>query len=98
MVPFFFKQWGTWLIAEGVKRDQSDEHFEHWRFADGDEFHIASDGHDIVMCGAEDAKEPRKLWRGYWADGYGHLAKKTARTSIGRKLDGYEWSEFPVLR
>ncbi|CCJ07042.1 DUF5131 family protein [Methylocystis sp. SC2] len=92
-VPFFFKQWGRWEIAEELGDREEGTNF--WRFPDGDEFRIVSDGHDIVLCAAEEGREPCKIWRDYWADGHGHLAKTG---KAGRLLDGKEYSEFPEAR
>ncbi len=95
-VPFLLKQWGAWLVAESVSHPPPDDlTVDFWKFQDGDEFHIVSDGHDIVMCGAQDAKEPTKLWRNYWADGSGNLAKRMSKKSAGRLLDGIEHNGFP---
>ncbi|MCR6734468.1 MAG: phage Gp37/Gp68 family protein [Afipia sp.] len=94
-VPFLFKQWGAWLVAEPVDHQPPDEGVDYWKFQDGDEFHIVSDGHDIVMCGAQDLREPKKLWRDYWADGSGNIAKRLSKKSAGRLLDGAEHNGFP---
>ncbi len=96
-VAFFFKQWGEWSIAEPVYSPPEQDRVDFWRFTDGDEFHVLSDGHDIIMSEAEDAKAPTKLWREYWADGHGHLAKRLGKAAAGRRLDGCEWSEFPEV-
>lgn len=91
-VPFFFKKWGRWLMAEPVYHGQPEQRMvDHWKFPDGDEFHVISDGADIVMCGAETRKEVTHLWKEYWADGHGHLVK----IAKDRKLDGREHNEWP---
>ena len=95
-VPFFFKQWGAWLIAE-EKADRGDD-WRYWRFADGEEFHVTSDHDDIVLSAAQEAKSPKHIWRDFWADGHGNLAKKPGKHHAGRLLDGVEHSAFPEAR
>lgn len=95
-VPFFFKQWGAWQIAEEIEQAQGIP--RHWRFPAGDEFHIISDGHDIIMCEAQDSRTPKKIWRDYWADGHGNLAKRCGKKGAGRLLDGVEHNAMPEVR
>jgi protein gp37 len=95
-VPFFFKQWGAWLIGERVRRE--DGCLDYVNFQDGDEFHVISDGHDIVLCGADDCKVPTHLWREFWADGCGNLAKVVGKKTAGRRLDGVEYNGVPGAR
>ncbi|RUM97883.1 phage Gp37/Gp68 family protein [Pseudaminobacter arsenicus] len=93
---FFFKQWGAWQIAEEIEQAEGIPH--HWRFPDGDEFHIVSDGHDIIMCEAQDSRTPKRIWRDYWADGHGNLAKRCGKKTAGRLLDGVEHNGMPEIR
>lgn len=93
-VAFFFKQWGHWLVGRRISRD--DGGLDHIVFPDGDEFHVVSDGHDIVLCGADDAKQPTHLWREFWADGHGNLCKRLSKKAAGRLLDGVEHNGMPA--
>lgn len=89
-VPFFFKQWGEWLVATADPKMD-------FRFGDGEAFPIVSDGHDIVMCEAQDHRgAPKKIWREFWATGDGRLAKRPGKKAAGAVLDGREWREFPT--
>ncbi len=97
-VPFLFKQWSELLIAEPVYSSTDPDQIDFWRFADGDEFHIVSDGHDIVMCNAHDSKICKQIWRSYWADGHGHLAKRIGKKAAGRLLDGVLHDGYPKVR
>lgn len=95
-VPFFFKQWGAWLVADPVENDKRfGDGYTYWRFGDGEEWHVISDGHDIVLGAAETAKAPKQIWDKYWGDGHGHLAKRPGKAAAGRLLDGREWNEMP---
>ncbi|TJV70308.1 MAG: phage Gp37/Gp68 family protein [Mesorhizobium sp.] len=94
-VPFFFKQWGAWQIAEAT--EETGAMRKYWRFPDGEEFHIVSDGHDILLCEAQDSTTPKKLWRDYWADGRGNLAKRPGKKAAGRRLDGVEHNGIPEV-
>lgn len=88
-VPFFFKQWGEWLIAD------TDSTMD-FRFGDGEPFPIVSDGHDMIMSEAQGHRgAPVRIWRDYWATGGGHLAKRPGKKSAGAVLDGREWRAFP---
>jgi hypothetical protein len=91
-VAFFFNHWGSWLVGERVSEGELGFFV---RFQDGDEFHIVSDGHDIVLCGAEDSDHPKHLWSKYWADGRGNLAKRPGKGRAGRTLDGAIYAEWP---
>lgn len=96
-VPFFFKQWGAWLVGE--RQEQRDD--LTWQpdvtFADGTDFAVLSDGHDIVLGGAEDEQAgPKHLWREFWG-WQGHLIKRAPTKSL-RLLDGREWHEIPAQR
>lgn len=94
-VPFLLKQWGVWLVGERV--DDAEGGFEHAKFQDGDEFHVVSDGHDIMFGAAEDSTEQKHLWREYWADGAGNIAKRMGKKASGRLLDGIEHNGFPQV-
>ncbi len=94
-VPFFFKQWGAWLVAERI----NGAHGPFYRFPDGDVFNVVHEHQDIVAAVAEEHHgKPREIWAGYWASGDGHLAKRAAMTRIGRTLDGIEHNAFPEVR
>jgi protein gp37 len=90
-VPFFFKQWGEWLVAQRVGPP------DDFRFGDGTAFPIVSDGHDIIAAEAEDYRgQPKKIWREFWATGEGHLAKRPGKKAAGAELDGKLHREFPT--
>ncbi len=89
-VPFFFKQWGEWLVAQRV------DHPDDFRFGDGTAFPIVSGGHDIIAAEAEDYRgAPKNIWREFWASGDGHLAKRPGKKAAGAELDGKMHREFP---
>jgi hypothetical protein len=82
------------LIAERVTPPGWDEEVE--QFQDGDQFIVVSDGHDIILSEATDYRgAPKHLWREYWADGQGNLAKRVGKSTAGATLDGREWREMP---
>lgn len=90
-VPFFFKQWGQWLVGERPQGDSIAQRV----FQDGDDFMVVSDGHDIALGAAEDEKNgPRRIWSKYggWQ---GNLVKYVREKSACRLLDGREWNEMP---
>lgn len=97
-VPFFFKQWGEWLVGERTAGEA--EHNPHGlpiRFQDGETFDVVSDGHDILLAGAEEVKEgPELIWRefGGWR---GQLVRRVGKKAAGRELDGREWDDTPTL-
>jgi protein gp37 len=92
-VQFFFKQWGPFI--PGVERPDDGGIFIE--FGDGDDFRVVSDGHDIVLCEAQDHRgAPNKIWKNYWASGDGRLFKGNSEKS--RLLDGREHNDFPEPR
>mgnify|MGYP002624264222 FL=1 len=95
-VPFFFKQWGEYLLGERTPESAGgDGHGLPLRFADGDIFEVLCDGTDIVLAAAEDeAAGPRKIWREFhgWQ---GQLLRKLGTKRAGHLLDGRAWQDFP---
>ena len=86
---FFFKQWGDWLVGEtrnGLPIP----------FQDGDEFHVISDGHDIILSTAYDEPSgPSHLWREYYGWQH-HLVRRAGKGRAGRSLDGQTWDQMPA--
>lgn len=97
-VPFFFKQWGEFLIAEDVIADETGNPYrDHVKFQDGDDFYVVSDHHDIVQENAEMHRgQPKQIWKEYWGSGTGHLAKRIGKKAAGALVDGREHKEFPT--
>jgi protein gp37 len=98
-VPFFFKQWGEWLIGEPSTKPDDDGNVFGLpiSFQDSGEFDVNSDGEDIVFAAAVDEKEgPRPIWREYhgWQ---GHLIKRVGKKAAGALLDGREHKEWPQV-
>ena len=92
-MPFFFKQWGNWLVGE-EKQDGAEGTFV--AFKDGDEFHVVSDGHDIVLGAAQDeAAGPTRIW-GRFGGWRGNLIKHAGKKDAGRMLDARTWDEMPA--
>lgn len=96
-VPFFFKQWGNWLVGERQQPGDALTYLPDVVFQDGSDFSVFSDGHDILLGGAEDEKAgPKHLWREYWG-WQGHLIKPVGKARAGRLLDGREWQQWPGI-
>ena len=92
-VPFFFKQWGNWLVGE---EKQDGAQGTYVAFQDGDEFHVVSDGHDIVLGAAQDeAAGPKRIW-GRFGGWRGNLIKHAGKKDAGRMLDARTWDEMPA--
>ncbi len=98
-VSFFFKQWGEWLVGEPKDQKHEDNPCGlPLGYADGHEFDVVSDGHDIMLCSAQDESHgPSHIWR----DFYGwqrHLIRRVGKKRAGRLLDGREWNELPEFQ
>jgi protein gp37 len=92
-VPFFFKQWGEWLIAERHAGRSSCS----WQFGDGDRLDVVNEQTDIIVATAQEHRgEPQRIWGRYGATGDGQLAKRPGKSHSGRAIDGMEWSMFPT--
>jgi len=98
-VPFFFKQWGEWLVGEPKDQKHEDNLCElPLGYADGHEFDVASDGDDIMLCSAQDESHgPSHIWRDYYG-WQGHLIRRVGKKRAGRLLDGREWNELPEFQ
>lgn len=86
-VPFFFKQWGEWLLGEESERGTV-------HFQDGDSFEVVSDHTDIVLAAAEASTELEHIWREFWGRD-GALLKRVGKRAAGALLDGRAHREFP---
>ena len=98
LVPFCFKQWGTWDVAEPTVRPDEEEGNPYGlpvRFQDGESFDVYSDGEDIVFSEAvEEDNGPRQVWKKYYG-WQNHLVKRVKKKDSGRLLDGRTWDEGP---
>lgn len=101
-VPFFFKQWGAWLVGEGnPEAPGGAAHGLPIIFQDGSDFDVVCDGTDIVLAGAQmEAEGPSKIWRDYYG-WQGRLVSKVTRKRGdkgplgGNSLDGECWEQLP---
>lgn len=93
-VPFFFKQWGRWMVG----KETTDNRFGlPLVYGDGATFDVASDGADIMLSTAEDHRgPPMRIWKEYWASGDGRLLRLAAKSDALPALDGYRHGEFPA--
>ena len=95
MVPFFFKQWGRWWIAESAP--DANRHGLPLVFPDGETFEVCSDATDIILSGAQDHRgAPLRLWRQYYASGDGRLMRKAQAGDALPLLDGVRHGAFPA--
>ncbi len=100
-VPFFFKQWGEWLLGQEIRAPYKANDpskgtvLDRIEFPDGDVMYGTSDHEDIVVSAAQDTKVPTKIWRDYWGTGDGRIGKRVGKKRAGRKLDGVEHNAFP---
>lgn len=93
-VPFFFKQWGRWMV--GVET-ATNRYGLPLVYGDGARFDVASDGDDIMLSAAQDHRgAPKRIWREYWASGDGRLLRRAAKSDALPALDGYRHGEFPA--